>query len=104
MPTVFEAARKEPLPEAARKFMAPAMKRLVALCRVLQRAAVERGQETFWLSCRVAGEFLGVGYKTASRWLSALQHAGVIFCTKLGNLPHGSKQAGRASEYRYLGD
>jgi hypothetical protein len=92
LPAAFEAARNEPLPAAAKKFLAPGMRRLVALCRVLQRAADQRGEEMFCLSCRVAGGFLGVSHMTANRWLNALQRAGVIFCPpeKVGKLTHGS--------------
>lgn len=104
LPVAFEMARQEPLPAAAMKFLAPAMQRLVALCRVLQRAADQRGEETFCLGCRVAADFLGVSHMTANRWLAALQHAGVIVCVKMGTLTHGSERPGEASEFRYVGD
>jgi hypothetical protein len=106
LPAAFEAARNEPLPAAARQFLAPAMQRLVALCKVLQRAADQRGEEWFCLSCRVAGDFLGVSRMTACRWLGALQRAGVIYCPpeKVGKLTHGSLRPGDASEYVYRGD
>jgi hypothetical protein len=96
---VFEAARRAPLPEAAKNVRMPKAKLLVALCRELQRAAEEINRETFYLSCRDAGRVLGVAPDTASRWLIALQQAEIIFC-----VARGSKNSGMASQYRYLAD
>ncbi len=101
---MFEAARREKTPAVARKFVVPGMRRLVALCKVLQRAATERDEVTFCLSCRVAGDFLGINAGVAWRWVRALLRAKVILCVKPGSLVHGSKRPGSASEYRYLGD
>jgi hypothetical protein len=96
---VFEEARSATPPEAARKFRVAGVRLLATFCRELQRAAEDVGQGTFYLSCRDAGQLLGVVPDTASRWLSLLQGAQVIAC-----VVKGSKKSGLASQYRYLGD
>ena len=72
----------------------PGMQYLVALCHELQRHA---GDGTFFLSCRKAGEVLGVDPKTAWRWLFLLTREEVLKLVKKGT--RASKQA---SEFRYL--
>lgn len=71
---------------------------LVSLCRELQRGA---GGQPFYLSCRTAGELLGVTHQTANRWLFLLVADGILNEIAKG----GTREtARRATRFRYLGD
>lgn len=72
----------------------PKFTMLIDLCRRLQASA---GSEPFPLSCRAAGEAIGVSTKDASVYLSVLYFDGVI--TKVSQ---GTGESG-PSRYRYLG-
>ena len=74
---------------------APALCRLVKLCRALQRAA--GAGVAFYLGQSAAGAALGVDQKTVSRYLAAMQADGIIRRTYAGH-------TGKASEYVYTGD
>jgi hypothetical protein len=69
---------------------------LAALCRELQRAA---GDGVFFISCRKAGELLGVSQAQAGRWLWLLNHDGIIRTIQKGGT---AKSARRATRYRYM--
>lgn len=70
------------------------LRRLAALCWQLQQ---QWGDQPFPLSCEIAGEYLGVTTRHAGRLLAALRFDGVIKRTT-----KGSKQTGKASEYRFI--
>jgi hypothetical protein len=70
----------------------PGFAALAVLCRLLDQESGGRG---FFLSCRKAGELLGVDFKTASRWLKALCDSGVLRLA----VP-GSYASARAHRYR----
>ena len=63
------------LPAVAQDYNTEAMLRLVVICRELQRA---RGEGPFYLSCRKAGQLIGVDHDTASRWLRVLVVDGIL--------------------------
>lgn len=68
---------------------------LADLCRLLQERA---GDDAFFLDCRTAAQFAGVGRSTASRWLRSLRADGRLALVRPGN-----RREHRANEYRYLG-
>jgi hypothetical protein len=70
------------------------LRRLAALCWRLQQ---QWGIRPFPLGCGIAGRHLGVSTRHAGRLLKALQFDGVL---KL--VAKGSKQAGKASEWRFI--
>ena len=88
---ILAKADAQPLPQAAKQYDAPDTRRLVALCRELQRAA---GDGPFYLSCRVAAKALGITRLTAWRRLEVLKADGVIEQVEKGTM-------GRATRYRY---
>ena len=92
MTILLERADKAPLPACAEDYDAPETHRLIKLCRELQRAS---GESPFFLSCRTAGELLGLDYKTAWRRLKALCADEVIQCVKPGTQRS-------AARYRYI--
>ncbi|QDT69058.1 hypothetical protein MalM25_19850 [Planctomycetes bacterium MalM25] len=67
---------------------------LAGLCRELQRIA---GDGPFFLSCRDAGQLLGVSHVQAARWLFLLESDGVLELVAKGDM-----KTRRASEFRYL--
>jgi hypothetical protein len=67
---------------------------LAGLCRELQQAC----NGTFFLSVRKVQSLFGIGRMTAWRWLKALRFHGVISL-----IVKGTKESGKASEWRYLG-
>lgn len=83
---------KTPLPRCADRYDDVRKKRLVSLCRELQRS-ISTGP--FFLSCRTAEECLGVDYVTASRWLFLLQVDGILALIEPGTRH-------RAARYGYL--
>lgn len=90
---MFNQRNREGLPEVVLDYE-DGLLDLVAFCRELQRA---RPDEPFYLSCRVAGELLGVSEATTSKWFRGLQHDGI-----LQEVSKGSIASGKASRYRYL--
>jgi hypothetical protein len=90
----WEESGRVALPAAAGLFGRAEVRRLVGLCAQLQKRA---GDAPFPLDCRSTGRLLGVGFKTASRWLLALEGAGVLVRTFTG-----SASSGKANEYRYV--
>ena len=92
---VMLAAETRESPAEAARYEQPELKKLVAICRELQRIS---GTSPFFLSCRTAGQLLGVNHSTANRWLYLLAKGGVIVETS-----KGERSTRRASQYRYLG-
>lgn len=92
MAMIMERALKAPLPKEALDYDAPETRRLVSLCRELQRAA---GDSPFFLSCTTAGELLGLDYIPAWRRLTILVADGVIQCV-------GPGTRSRAARYKYV--
>lgn len=80
------------LPQEALQYEQPQFRRLVLLCRELQRVSEER---PFFLSVRTAGGLIGVSADTASRWMYLLQREGVL---KL--VAEATRH--RARRYRYV--
>lgn len=96
MAIMLAATEQEELPACAVPFEDPRMRRLIAICRVLQRHA---GDGEYYLSCRKAGELLGISHKTAAIWLRLLEQLGIIRTERKGD-----QSTGRASRFRYLGE
>lgn len=82
-------------PVEALAFERPALRRLVALSRELQRGAADK---PFPLACRAPAELLDVDHDTVAEWLRALCAAGILRRVSLGDFTRH-----RAAEYRYLG-
>ncbi len=91
---VYQASLEKALPAAADQYETIELRRLVALCRELQRAA---GSNPFYLAGRTAAELLGVPHTQAARWLRLL-----ILDDVLELIAAGTRH--KAAEYRYLGD
>jgi hypothetical protein len=96
MTQVLEAACRSQVPEVAMQFEQDELRLLVAVCREAQRRA---GDGPFFLSCRMAGELVGVPFKLAWRWLRHLVDEEI-----LDEVSPGSLAGNRAARYRYLGD
>ena len=91
---IYRDALKQRLPRAAERYSSDSLCRMVLLCRQLQHVA---GDEPFYLTCRTAGDLLGISYKLANKWTRLLAHDRVLELVERGKV-------GRASRYRYLGD
>ncbi len=88
-------AAASPPPSEAARYGRPEVGLLVAICRQLQTQA--RGR-TFFLSCRHAGELVGVDHKTAHRWLCKLVTDRVLKLVRRG-VPRAA--SGVANEYLF---
>jgi len=88
----WERAKASAPPAAAMELDLDGPKRLACLCREL--ATMNGG--VFFLSCRFAGELLGVDYTTANQWLYVLVLEGVLEVAEQGT------RGGRATRYRYI--
>ncbi len=97
MTLIVQRADESPPPQVPEGCDAPQTRRLIAICRELQRAS---GDDPFFLSCRTAGRLLGMDHVTAWRRLGMLEADGVLLVAKKGTT--GTK--GRATRYRYTGD
>ena len=82
------------LPRCADRYDDVNKKRLVGLCRELQRI---NPAGTFFLSCRTAGECLKIDHSTANRWLYLLIADGILTIVDPGDKK-------RAARYRYIPD
>ncbi len=97
LPAAWEAAQRGPPPKIAEQFEDPAVRRLVALCRELQRAA---GDKPFYLSCRIAQGLLNLPtHRKANDWLRALASKRVKI---IEEVEKGSAKTHHASRFRYL--
>ncbi len=90
----IERAQAMPLPEVALNYDEEHVQFLVAVCSSFQHF---RGSEPFYLSCRKAGEAIGVSKSDASRLLKML-----VFDDVLEIVTPGSYGTKTAAEYRYL--
>jgi hypothetical protein len=95
MAAIVAKAKAMPTPAAGMNYDSEPMRQLVALCAMLQQ---HHGATPWPLSCRKAGEIIGVSHDTAARMLKALRFDRVIELAK----PAGKKHSGIAAEYRYL--
>ncbi|MEN1679875.1 MAG: bifunctional DNA primase/polymerase [Planctomycetota bacterium] len=93
MSVIVERAMNAPEPIEAAPFEQPQAKRLVAICRELQRAA---GDGPFYLSCRTAGGLVGVDRQTAWRWLFLMEKTGLLVV-----VTRGSNSSMKATRYRF---
>jgi hypothetical protein len=94
MATIVAKAKAMPTPAAGKNYDSEPMRQLVALCATLQQ---HHGSRPWPLSCRKAGEIIGVSHDTAARMLKALRFDRVIELAK----PAGKRHSGQAAEYRY---
>ena len=94
MAAIMEKALQLPMPKAAERYEDEGIRRLVALCKQLDR---EANGGTFYLSCRTAAALLGVSHMQANRWLFLLDHDEVVKQVNKGD--RGKRQA---AEYRYV--
>ena len=92
--SILDRADAAEPPDVALAFDNPALRRLIALCRELQRTV---GDKPFALACRPPAKLLGVDHDTVAVWLHALCNAGVLYREALGDFARH-----RAAEYRYL--
>lgn len=90
--TALERLETTPLPVIAEQFSSPSTKRLIHLCRELQRVS---GDASFHLSCRIAGEVIALEHMAAWRRLRLLADCGIIEMVQPGTKT-------RAARYRYL--
>ena len=81
MTQVLANANASELPEMAGRYDCPRTHRLIKLCRELQRAA---GEGVFFLSCRKAGELVGIDQTSAWKRLRMLETDGVLQATARG--------------------
>jgi hypothetical protein len=91
MAELLVRADKSSLPTCAKDYDMPQTIRLIKLCRELQRAAKDG---PFFLSCRTAGELLGIDHNSAAKLLRVLLTDNVISLDRA----HTRTQAAR---YRY---
>lgn len=82
------------LPNCADRYDDLKKRRLVGLCRELQR---DNPTGPFFLSCWTAGTCLGIDHTTANRWLFLLREDGILTLVEPGNTK-------RAARYRYIPD
>jgi hypothetical protein len=71
------------------------------LCRLAKLVASlqeQAGERPFYLSCRKAGKYLGVGKTDANKMLNTLKANGVLLL-----VTKGEKATGKASVWRYIG-
>jgi hypothetical protein len=94
MASIMQKALDGPMPKVAEQYEDGPIRRLVALCHQLDR---EAGGKAFFLSCRMAGELLGVHYVQANRWLFLLDHDKVV-----KQLNKGDPARRRAAEYQWI--
>lgn len=90
--TALKRLETTPLPAIAEQFSSPSTKRLIHLCRELQRVS---GDASFHLSCRIAGEVIALEHMAAWRRLRMLVSCGILEIAQPGT-------KGRATRYRYL--
>lgn len=76
----------------ANDYESPDTKRLIALCREMQEST-ETG--SFYLSCRTAGELLGIDHNTAARRFKILVADRILAVAEPGT-------KSRATRYRYI--
>jgi hypothetical protein len=82
------------IPDVAQSYEQSELRRLVAICRELQRAT---GGGPFYLSARTAGRLLEVSPMTAWRWLFLLESDGI-----LATVTKGTAKTQKATRFRYL--
>lgn len=92
--TAMSRADELPLPEVAMQFDGLEIRRLVALCRELQKSA---GDAPFFLACRVPEKWLEVQHTKINRWLNHLVGEGILSIVTPGTKTE-------ATRYRYHGD
>jgi len=93
MDTIMETVLTTQPPAEAGHYEAPAVKRLVGLCALLQQQA---GAEPFYLDARTAAKLLETEPMTAWRWLRMLKADGVLVEVEKG-------KPGRATRWRWIG-
>jgi hypothetical protein len=91
---LFEQALEHPMPAIAQPYDVVEVRRLIVLCRALQQTA---GDKPFFLTCRMAGELLGISHVLANKWLRLLVIDDVLTLVSVGT-------QGKASRYRFRGD
>ncbi|MHB8953847.1 MAG: bifunctional DNA primase/polymerase [Pirellulaceae bacterium] len=96
MVEIMERVRVADLPSESLQFEQEKLRLLVAICRELQRSA---GTQPFFLSCRTAGQLLGVNHKQAWRWLFLLVEEGLLYVVR-----KGQQGSGPATRFRYLAE
>ncbi len=87
------AADGTDMPACAEQYANETTRRLIRLCRELQRRA---GDKPFYLACRPLGDVLGIDHDRANKLLGMLCTDGILERVYKGH-------SGRASEFRYIG-
>lgn len=93
---LFDRAVCAGVPDVALHYDGEKCRLLVGLCRELQRAT---GSAPFYLSCRTAGNLLGVEHSTAWRWLFLFTVDGILEIVS-----RGSQASHKASRFKYLAE
>ncbi len=88
----MEAAKGEPWPSAALRFEDERVRLLVSVCCKLQLLS---GPSPFYLSCRMAGELIGVSHDTANVLLRGLGREGILDEIAKGGITARGKLATR---------
>lgn len=95
MDQAISAAKAIPIPDwASSRYDSEPTRLLVCLCAELQRNS---GADPFFLSCRAAGDTLGIDHAPAARLLKMLVADGVLVVAQLGTKT-------RAARYRFIGN
>lgn len=97
MNVLMQQVRHDPPSEVASEFESVKARELVGLCELLQRHA---GDDPFFLSCRAAGEALGIHHEPANALLKTLCACGVLRLVENGTRRGTSKP--KASTFYYL--
>jgi len=88
---LIEESKRQPLPPAG-IFENEKNRRLILICELLQKFW---GDAPFFISCRKAGQILGVSHETANKYLTALLGAKILELVCQGGLKKGQKIASR---------
>jgi hypothetical protein len=91
---IVKDAKKKPLPEIAKNYPCKKIQFLIAVCREFQRSA---GDNPFFLSCRMAGDILGISFTRANRMLQGLEREKILHVVK-----RGGPDTNKATRFRYI--
>jgi hypothetical protein len=100
MSLIVQRTDASPPPSVAERYDAPETRRLVALCRELQRAS---GENPFFPSCRTAAGLVALEQATAWRRLGTLVADRVLIVVQVGTQHRAIHYRPRFPIYRALG-
>jgi len=101
MDDIFGRSEETEPPKSALQFKHKGIRRLVTLCRELQRAV---GDDSFFLGQPTVGKLMGIHPSTAKSWLRKLCDAGILRLVERGGAPYGHDgEKNKAHRYVYTG-